>query len=366
MRTTSRAAQQAEQTMPGRAGVSEEGATTISVEEARNHARSLRHGVVALVVLAILVGSLLLAVPGLHRVVTRLEHVSPAWLGLAIVLELLSGVGYVLVFQLVFRRVPRAFASRLAWAEMAFGAAVPVGGMGSIAIGAWVLCSRGMPRSRIVERSGVLFLLTSAVNSAVLAFFGLGLWLGVFSGPREPLLSLVPAGAAVGGLAFFLTLPRWARAAVSRRGVRGRILGLLRGLAEIVAATRKALLVRDWRLVGAFGYLLLDIAVLWVCFAAIGAVPPVASLVLAYQIGYLASLVPTPGGVGALDGGLIGMLVLYGANASSATAAVLSYHAIALWVPTLVGTLAFLHVRRQIGLPLGFERPAVRAAGDGR
>jgi uncharacterized membrane protein YbhN (UPF0104 family) len=269
------------------------GATTISVDEARNHGRRLRNGVAALVVLVILVGSLLLAVPGLHGVVKRFEHVNPAWLGLALVLELLSGFGYVLVFQLVFSRVQRAFASRLAWAEMAFGAAGPAGGMGSIAIGAWVLCSRGMPRARIVERSGVLFLLTSAVNAAVLAFFGLGLWVGIFSGPRQPLLSLVPGAAAIGGLAFFLALPRWAPRATHRRGVRGRIVGSLLGLADIVRATREALLVRDWRLIGAFGYLLLDIAVLWVCFAAIGAVPPVASLVLAYQIGYLASLVPT-------------------------------------------------------------------------
>jgi uncharacterized membrane protein YbhN (UPF0104 family) len=334
-------------------GISAEASTTaISAQEARGHARRLRNSVGALVVLFILVGSLLLAVPGLHSIVKRFARVSPAWLGLAVLLELLSGLGYVLVFQLVFSRVQRAFASRLAWAEMAFGAAVPVGGMGSVAIGAWVLCSRGMPMSRIVERSGVLFLLTSVVNAAVLAFFGLGLWVGVFSGQHEPLLSLLPGAAAIGSIAFFLALSRWAPGEARRRGVRGRMVGSLRGLVDIVRATRSALLVRDWRLVGAFGYLLLDIAVLWVCFAAIGNVPPVASLVLAYQIGYLASLLPTPGGVGALDAGLIGMLVLYGANASSATAAVLTYHTIALWVPTLVGTLAFTHMRRQIGLPL--------------
>ena len=55
-----------------------------------------------------------------------------------------------------------------------------------------------------------------------------------------------------------------------------------------------------------------------------------------------------PGGVGALDGGLIGMLVIYGVPATAATAAVLAYHAVALWVPTLIGTLAFVLLRRDI------------------
>lgn len=320
--------------------------------EAPNHARRLRNGVVAMAVLVVLVGSLLLAIPGLHGVVRNFEHISPAWIGLAIVLELLSGVGYVLLFQLVFRRLPRGFAAKLAWTEMAFGAAVPVGGMGSIAIGAWVLCSRGMPRGRIVERSGVLFLLTSAVNTAVLAVFGLGLWVGIFPGSRAPLLSLVPGAVAIVTLAFFLALPRWASWAAGRRGQEGRIAVWLRGIANIVRSTREAAFVPNWRLLGALAYLLADIAVLWVGFAAIGPTPPLAAIVLAYQIGYLATLIPIPGGVGSLDGGMIGMLVLYGASASSSATAVLSYHAIAVWVPTLVGTLAFLRLRRQIKQPL--------------
>ena len=51
--------------------------------------------------------------------------------------------------------------------------------------------------------------------------------------------------------------------------------------------------------------------ILWACFAAAGQTPPVAALVLAYQIGYLSNFIPVPGGIGVLDGSLIGMLVLY-------------------------------------------------------
>ena len=80
--------------------------------------------------------------------------------------------------------------------------------------------------------------------------------------------------------------------------------------------------------------------------------PPLASIVLAYQIGYLANLLPIPGNVGVLDASLVGILVLYGVGATEATAATLVYHAIALWVPALWGTLAFLLLRRSRGAQL--------------
>ena len=70
----------------------------------------------------------------------------------------------------------------------------------------------------------------------------------------------------------------------------------------------------DWRLLGAFGYLWFDIAVLWVCFHALGHTPPISTIVLAYQIGYLSNLIPIPGGIGVLDGSFVGMFVLFGVN----------------------------------------------------
>jgi uncharacterized protein (TIRG00374 family) len=107
--------------------------------------------------------------------------------------------------------------------------------------------------------------------------------------------------------------------------------------------------------------------VLAACFAATGHVPPLAAIVLAYQIGYLSNMIPIPGGIGVLDGSLVGMLVLYGASATTATAAALVYHAIALWVPAMWGTVAFLVLRRTRGTPVTprsslEERRAARAA----
>jgi hypothetical protein len=119
-------------------------------------------------------------------------------------------------------------------------------------------------------------------------------------------------------------------------------------LAAWVRDTEEVALRPDPRLLGAVGYLLFDIAVLWACMRAVGTSPPVLALVLGYQIGYLANLVPIPGGLGVLEGGLLGALLLYGLPAAPTAAAVVLYHAIALWIPTLGGTFGFVRLRRGV------------------
>ena len=52
-------------------------------------------------------------------------------------------------------------------------------------------------------------------------------------------------------------------------------------------------------------------------------------------------MLPLPGGVGGIDGGLVGALVVYGAPAADAAAAVLAYRLILFWLPLLVGGAAF-------------------------
>ena len=53
------------------------------------------------------------------------------------------------------------------------------------------------------------------------------------------------------------------------------------------------------------------------------------------MIGYAANSLPVPGGIGVLDGGLVAALVLYGTPVMPATAAVLIYHTIAFWIPSM-------------------------------
>jgi uncharacterized membrane protein YbhN (UPF0104 family) len=239
----------------------------------------------------------------------------------------------------------------VALTELAFGAAVSLGGAGSIAVGAWMLIERGGPPARIAERSAVLFLLTSAVNVITLGVVGLGLFVGLLPGPSNPLLSALPGVVGIGVFAFFLAIPRLVERGVARRAP-GRIRTVLETSVESIRDTRKLLLRPDWRILGAVAFLWCDIGVLAACFAATGHTPPLATIVLAYQIGYLSNLIPVPGNIGVLDGSLVGMFVLYGVNATTATAATVVYHAIALWIPATWGTITYIVLRRTRNKPL--------------
>jgi uncharacterized membrane protein YbhN (UPF0104 family) len=322
---------------------------------AQRASRSLRHGLISLALLIALVAGLLLAVPGLHGVARTVTHMQAGWIGVAVALEILSCVGYVLAFLQVFDRAPVRFGARVALTELAFGAAVSLGGAGSVAVGAWLLVDRGGPPARVAERSAVLFLLTSAVNVVTLAICGLALSVGLLPGSSNPLLTIVPGAVGALALVFFLLLPRYADRLAGRTS--GRVHTLLTETAVSIRATIALLRSPDWRILGAIGYLWFDLGALAACFAAIGHVPPLSTIVLAYQIAYLSNLIPVPGGIGVLDGSFIGMFVLYGVSATTATAATIAYHAIALWIPAIWGTLAFLLLQRTRGRPITLRPP---------
>jgi uncharacterized membrane protein YbhN (UPF0104 family) len=322
----------------------------------RARRRSLRNGLISLALLLALVVGLLLAVPGLSGVAHQVANMRSSWLAVAVALEVLSCLSYVIAFLQVFERAPARFGARVALSELAFGAAVSLGGAGSLAIGTWLLVERGAPTARVAERSAVLFLLTSAINVITLILAGLGLWTGPLAGPRNPLLSLVPAAGGAMVLALFLALPRYVERLAGATSS-ARLRTFLVESARSIRDTRELLRAPDSRIVGAIGYLWFDIGVLVACFAALGHVPPLGPMVLAYQIGYLSNFVPIPGGIGVLDGSLVGMLVLYGVSSTSATAATLVYHAIALWVPAAWGTLAFVILQRTRGQPVQLRPP---------
>jgi uncharacterized membrane protein YbhN (UPF0104 family) len=318
--------------------------------------RSLWHGLIWLAVLVALVIGLLLAVPGLHGVAHQVAHMKAGWVAVAVGLEILSCLGYILAFLQVFDRSPIRFGARVALSELAFNSAVSLGGAGSIAVGAWLLVDRGGEPKRVAERSAVLFLLTTAINVITLALAGLLLFIGLLPGPRNPLLSILPAGIAIVGFVAVLALPRVAERMASRRQP-GRTRTLLLEAATSIRLTEQVMFSRDWRIIGAIAFLWCDIGVLIACFAAIGSVPPLAAIVLAYQIGYVSNFVPIPGGIGVLDGSLVGMFVLYGTSATVATAATVVYHAIALWIPAMWGTAAFVILRRTRSRPITLRPP---------
>jgi uncharacterized membrane protein YbhN (UPF0104 family) len=335
------------------------GHATEIVEAPESQARRLRNGIVAAAVLVVLIIALLIAVPGLHGVGRVVTQMNIWWLVAAIALQLLSCVGYILVFLGVFERVSASFGARVALTELAFGAAVSLGGAGSLVVGGWLLRERGFRLGEVAERSAVLFLLTSAVNAVTLIAAGLLLGLGIVPGPTDPWLTLLPAGLVALILAGFMVLPPISDRFATQRGS-GKRAALARATARTVRDTRKALLSPDWRLFGAFGYLWFNIAVLWACFEAAGHSPSLMVIVLAYQIGWLANVLPVPGSVGVLEGSIVGMFVLYGVKATPAAAASVVYHAITLWLPLAWGTVSFIRLRRDHSRRIGRAPRPVR------
>ena len=81
---------------------------------------------------------------------------------------------------------------------------------------------------------------------------------------------------------------------------------------------------------------------------------PLTIVLMGYLIGQLGGLLPLPGGVGGIDGGLIGTFVVFGAPAAATAAAVLAYRVILFWLPLIGGAVAFASLRRELADP---ERP---------
>ncbi len=320
----------------------------------REQSRTLRTSVISLAIFFGIDAALLLAVPDLRSALDHLSDAHPSFVAGAVILELLSCAGYAVVFGLVFGMLGRRLTSRLSLSELAVNSVVSVSGLAGIALGAWVLRSKGLSVDRIARRSVLIFMLTSAVNVAAVAVIGLPMWLGLLPGSRRALLTLLPALAAVATVAGTLLLARWAGRAAQRRGAEGgRTAVALKALADGVGDALQLIREHDWRLLGAVAYWLLDNLALWACLAAFGDGPSFWVVAMAYLVGMLANSIPIPGGLLAVEGGLVGMLLLFGVRpASHVVVAVVIYRAISLWVPAVIGTLAFISLRRELGKPL--------------
>ena len=326
-------------------------------------AHSLRVRLITLALLAVGLLTVLTAVPGLREVLHEIRHVGAPWVAGAVGLEVASCLSFVVIFRLFFDRLPARLSRQVAWTEMGSGALLPGGGAGSLAIGGWLLHASGMPAEQVVRRSSGLFFLTSAINVAALILGGLLLLAGISPSAHPLLLGAPPVLLGLIGAAGAITMP----ALMRRRGAWARQRWpLLAELVDGIGEAERALLRPSWRQAGAIGYLAFDIAVLWATLSAVGYSPPLATLILGYIIGYLANMIPVPGGIGVLEGGLAATLILYGAPPDRAAAGVLVYHAIAFWIPSIGGLWAYAQLRQSVhaasrsGLPALVDLPPAR------
>jgi uncharacterized membrane protein YbhN (UPF0104 family) len=313
-------------------------------------ASNLRRSLVIIAALALVTVALIVLVPGLASLRERFSGAQPGWLALAAVLQLGSCAGYVLVFRGVFcRRMSWRTSTEIGLSELAANSVLSVGGAGGLALGAWILRRGGLENAFIARRTVAFFLLTSLANVTFLAIGGIGIATGLLGTSPSVLLGIVPAVAAVAAIALALAAHRLA-GMLAGRSMRARVVAAAEAVAAGVDEALELLRARDPAiLVGAASYLLFDVAMLGVCFKAFGNdVPAVGVLLVAYLVGQLGSLIPIPGGIGGVDGGLIGTLVLYGVNAADAAVAVIAYRGLLLSIPAILGLPALAVLRRRL------------------
>jgi uncharacterized membrane protein YbhN (UPF0104 family) len=286
------------------------------------------------------------------------------WLALAVLLEAASFGSYIVMFGPIFCT---GLSWRRSWqiggSELAMGSLVPASGIGGLALGAWILHRGGMDGDRIARRSVAFFLIKSGVNFLAVAILGTVMALGV--GPDlSPWLTAFPAAVAALVIAAVVALPRLGPGHPAgpedswlRRGLSASRRAVITGSSEAGQILRSG---NAKVLAGSVGYWAFDNAVLWATFHAFGISLPLTVVLMGYLIGQLGGLLPIPGGVGGIDGGLIGTLIVYGAPAAGTAAAVLAYRVILFWLPLIVGAAAFAGLRRD--MPGGYELAACSPA----
>jgi uncharacterized protein (TIRG00374 family) len=303
-------------------------------------------------------------VTGLKDTWSRLDTGDPIWLGAAVVFEGLSFLGYVWLFRTVFvrgrSRVGWEASYQITMAGVAATRLFAAAGAGGIALTAWALRRSGMERRTVACRMVAFIVLLYTVYSLALVVGGFGLYLGLFPGPAPFGITMIPA--IFGASAFVLIyttalvpedverrLASWAEG----HGRTHRIVAKVASApASVAAGVRTAVdIVRagEWGVLGGLLWWGFDIATLWAAFHAFSSeTPAIAVIVVAYFVGMLGNTLPLPGGIGGVDGGMIGALVAFGVDFGLATVSVLTYRAFAFWLPTLPGAVAYLQLRRTV------------------
>jgi len=318
------------------------------------------------------VGFLYFVLPKLTSASTNLHRIEKGdtwWIVVGLVLEACSFAGYVVLFRTVFvgKGGPDEPSGRIGWREsyeitMAGLAATRLfaaAGAGGVALTAWALRRSGMSPRLVAVRLVAFMVLLYAVYAGSLLIDGLGLGLGIFPGGGSFAITIVPAIAAavmfalVGAIALIpgdieRRLGGWRNGG----GRLGRFLSRTATVPALAAAgVRTAIdLVRrrEIGLLGALAWWGFDIAVLWAMFHAFGSPPPFTVIWMAYFIGMLGNLLPLPGGLGGVEGGMIGAFAAFGVDLELTVLAVLSYRAISFWLPTLPGAVAYIQLRRTV------------------
>jgi uncharacterized membrane protein YbhN (UPF0104 family) len=289
------------------------------------------------VLLAVTVGVIAL-LPGLDGVRDAITAASGGWVAASAAIQLLGIAGAVVFIQLVFADVPQGLTWKMGGAQMAANVVLPTAG--NTAVGYWTLSSIGWGLRRFAQRTAVMIIAPTAPNVLLIILFGFGIGIGLFGGPDDWWLTFLPAAIGIVIIVVVIAAARWGHrlaARTHRRWLREGLEVLATGVTGTVEVLRR----RNWRVLGTWAEILGSIGALYAALIAVGEHLPFAAVAMGFLIGQVAQVIPVPGGIGAIDAGVIGVLVLYGADASRATAGELIAHGLALILPLLAGAIPF-------------------------
>jgi uncharacterized protein (TIRG00374 family) len=301
---------------------------------------------------------------GLDDTWHRIEDGSPYWMILALVLGVGMFAGYVFMFRGIFVRAGR---SRIDWrasyqitlAGLAASRLFAAAGAGGLVLTAWALRRSGMRTREVADKTLTFLILTYIPYMAALVVCGFGLRFGVFPGPDPFGLTVVPAAVAILLTAIGVSaalvptdLQRRLDGFAHRKGRIGKWAqkaahlpaSASAGMRDAIAHLRHP----DPALLGAVLFWGFQVAVLWAAFRAFGDAPALAVLIQAFFVGMFGNLLPVPGGVGGVEGGLIASFVAFGVDFEQALVAVLVYRAVTFWLPMIPGVIAYFQLRRTV------------------
>lgn len=323
--------------------------------------RGLVIGATFIVLILILIYVVLPKIPGIERSIDQIrEDGDRKWLAAAFGLKVLSYLSYIWFFRAVFDRQAPIIGWRgsyhISMAGVAATRMIGAAGAGGIALTFWAIRKAGMGRRESVSYLVAFFVILYGIFMVALLLGGMLLRMGVLPGPAPFGVTVVPS--ILGGVVIFLFLlgllvpsnierlaSRWASGRGKLAGFAGKLAAIPALIGQGTRIAFKLIRGRDVGLLGALGWWAFDLATLWACFQAFGYSPQFGVLLMGYLFGWIANVVPTPGGVGAVDGGMVAAFYAFGVPLDIAVAAVLGYRVFAFFLPTIPGVISFLKLR---------------------
>jgi uncharacterized protein (TIRG00374 family) len=337
---------------------------------------------VAVILLVVAIYFLFPKIVGLEGALERIGDGDPLWIGIGVAFNLVAFAAYVALFRgvvgekVIHLRWNESY--QITMAGLAATRLFSAGGAGGILLTYWALRKAGMERRQSVCRMVAFLVLLYSVYMVALILFGILLRTGVLSGEAPLSGTIIPAALSAVVIGIFLLMALLPDDVENRieRHTSGRFGAIAKRLATAPATlaqgTRTAIaFVRHpssgaLAVGGAIGFWAANIGILWASFHAFDVSVPLGVVVQGFFLGMLANLFPfAPGGVGAVDAGMIGAFVLFGIPGSEVFAAVLAYRVIAFWLPIPPGIIAFFQLRTTVQRWQAEGRSAVERVGVG-